>query len=583
MRAITVSSRRFLLGSLTISLLGIGAPRDQVKAEEAAPRAAWTVMVYSAADCNLEEEMVSNVEEMIEIGGDAKLNIIVLLDRSPKGEKSDDDPKNDDDNKDEDDDNDGDDDDKDDGDEGEASGYTNRGVSNLDNWSGAKLLRVDSDHVHEIEDWGNLNTGDPAVLERFIRTAARLYPADRYALIVSDHGGGWTGACQDETSNDWLSLNEIVQALSRASQHTGVFEMVGFDACLMGTLEVTQAVAPFSKTFVASEDLVPGDGWNYAPLLRSLKKQPMSTGPSLGEVIADSFRDYFAKADRSSGSEVTLSVINPSQLPLIEKAMGRLSQTLAVQLQNADVDAWQRIARARARTLTFGGDGDDEDSSSLLDLVHLVQELRKEFGNGPVALACDDVERAVRAAVVHNVRGKDRVHANGLSIFFPPNAKALNGDETDSYPKLDIARRGAWLPLLSRYAVLADGQEERPLLKEIRADGQLVNDERNVTLKCKVTAEADRTDFAVAMKRGANYVILGRQTTYADDSNNLEDVWTGSCYTLTAGEKEITCPIFDRGDSDGDDESIAEVPVQIRRGSKVAQGYARFSARRGCR
>lgn len=58
---LAVLRRRFFLGLLMISLLGVGAHQDNVRADEPAPRAAWTVMVYSAADCNLEEEMVSNV------------------------------------------------------------------------------------------------------------------------------------------------------------------------------------------------------------------------------------------------------------------------------------------------------------------------------------------------------------------------------------------------------------------------------------------------------------------------------------------------------------------------------------------
>ena len=108
---------------------------------------------------------------------------------------------------------------------------------------GAKLLRIDADHLHEIDDWGDTNMGDPAVLDGF-GPPAKLYPADHYALILSDHGGGWTGAVQDESSNDdSLSLNEMVQALSRSGRLTGPLEMLGFDACLMGTLEVAQAVA----------------------------------------------------------------------------------------------------------------------------------------------------------------------------------------------------------------------------------------------------------------------------------------------------------------------------------------------------
>jgi len=299
-----------------------------------------------------------------------------------------------------------------------------------------------------------------------------------------------------------------------------------------------------------------------------VKKHPRTDGPSLGEVIADSFRDYFAKADRDSGSEVTLSVIDPGRVKAIKEAVDHLSRALTDHLKSAGADALKRIARARARTLHFGGDDDDENSSTLLDLVHFTQELRTEFPEPPIAPACDAVAQAVRAAVVHNVRGKERVHANGLSIFFPADADKLKGDDDESYLALDVARSGCWLPFLSSYATLARELEHQPLLKEIRADGHLVDHERNVTLKCKVADEVDRADFALARKEGARHVVVGRQTTYADDSNKLEDVWTGSWYTLKVGKEEITCPILDWGDKDEDGPTIAEVPVQIRRGGK---------------
>jgi clostripain len=534
-----------------------GGPAGTVGADEPARRAAWTVMVYAAGDCDLEPETLDNVEEMMEMGSDDKLNIIVLLDRSPKGEPAEADAKDKDD-----------DDAKDDDDEeeDENEGYTNRGIGNLGDWSGAKLLRVEEGHLHEVADWGDTNAGDPAVLQRFIRTAASRYPADRYALIVSDHGSGWTGVCYDDGSNDSLSLNEVMAALKGAERETGRLELLGFDACLMGNLEVSEALAPFARTLVASEELVPGAGWNYVPLIRSLKRHPESDGRALGEVIADSFRDYFSKADRASGHGVTLSVIDPAAMRGVEDAMGALSRALAAELQRGGVEAWNRVARARARTLQFGGEGDD---SWLFDLVHLAEELRGQFPDSAVSKAADAVTRAARGAVLHNVRGKDRTHANGLSIFFPPDSKTLKGDDSNSYLALNVARQGLWLPFLAQFTTLAQGQEQKPALGELRADGALVDDERNVTIKCKLSDDAEQAALAIARKEGNRHVIIARESITSDDSNNLDQEFSGSCYTLTNGKQQVTCPILDWQDPDSDDSpSIAEVPVQIRRSGK---------------
>ena len=42
-----------------------------------------------------------------------------------------------------------------------------------------------------LADLGATNTGDPAVLEEFIRFGARRYPAQATALILSNHGSGF--------------------------------------------------------------------------------------------------------------------------------------------------------------------------------------------------------------------------------------------------------------------------------------------------------------------------------------------------------------------------------------------------------
>ena len=43
-----------------------------------------------------------------------------------------------------------------------------------------------------VEDLGETNTGDPSVLKSFIQWGIDNYPANRYLLIVWNHGNGWS-------------------------------------------------------------------------------------------------------------------------------------------------------------------------------------------------------------------------------------------------------------------------------------------------------------------------------------------------------------------------------------------------------
>src|SRR3990172_5136601 len=137
--------------------------------------------------------------------------------------------------------------------------------------------------------------GQPATLQDFIEWAIQNYPADKYALIMWDHGGGAVGDTfgVDENNNDALSLPEIKQALQNAYAMSGKkFDLIGFDACLMATLETASIMSSFGNYLIASEELEPGHGWDYAAILSAIKSNTDISGTVLGKAIADSYKSH---------------------------------------------------------------------------------------------------------------------------------------------------------------------------------------------------------------------------------------------------------------------------------------------------
>ena len=129
--------------------------------------------------------------------------------------------------------------------------YTNEPIANLKDWTTAKLLSVEHNHLEELDDWGEVNMGDPATLKKFLQTAIKSFPANRYGIIFEDHGTGWPGACGDESNDDdMLTSDEIAASLKQVTATTGKFELIGFDACLMGNFEVARAMAPYGHVMV---------------------------------------------------------------------------------------------------------------------------------------------------------------------------------------------------------------------------------------------------------------------------------------------------------------------------------------------
>ena len=159
--------------------------------------------------------------------------------------------------------------------------------------------KLENGGLTHLADLGPKNMGDPRTLTDFIVWGMENYPNNHYALIFWNHGGGSVlGFGADELfDGDSLTLDEIAKALSDAYDQTGrMLELVGFDACLMATVEAAYAVSPYANYLVASQELEPGHGWNYEPIMRYLSENPAASGAELGKVIVDSYREHAIEA-----------------------------------------------------------------------------------------------------------------------------------------------------------------------------------------------------------------------------------------------------------------------------------------------
>ena len=105
-----------------------------------------------------------------------------------------------------------------------------------------QIYQVQTGGLKRLEkDFGTASMTSPDNLAAFIQYCKKNFPADRNILIFWDHGGGsLSGYGYDEkqgssfTGTDTMTLPEIDAALKKGGC---VFDWIGFDACLMATLE----------------------------------------------------------------------------------------------------------------------------------------------------------------------------------------------------------------------------------------------------------------------------------------------------------------------------------------------------------
>lgn len=251
--------------------------------------------------------------------------------------------------------------------------------------------------------------GHPQTLYDFITFSEKNYPADRYMLLFWNHGGGSVmGVCNDELfGGDSLVLSEIDNALENAGVH---FDIVGFDTCLMATLENAAMLAPYADYMVASEEYEPGGGWDYTSWVKYVFQNPGASSQAIGQAICDS---YYAKCAASGLEDMaTLSVIDLSKVQPLLVAF----EAMAREMNGAakDVASFRELTSAVRRAENYGGNNDKEGYTNMVDLGDLVTKAESVLSDTAMG-----VLDALFEAVTYNVRGTSRINANGLAVFYP--------------------------------------------------------------------------------------------------------------------------------------------------------------------
>ena len=251
------------------------------------------------------------------------------------------------------------------------------------------------------QDEGTASMTSPSTLSSFIRKTAQNFPADRYFLILWDHGSGTVsgyGYDEQNTRSGSMSLAGIDQALSGAGVK---FDFVGFDACLMATVETGLMLDRHADYMIASEETEPGYGWYYTDWLTMLNRNTSVDTVTLGTKIADDFVQTSAR--QAAGQSTTLSVTDLARLSAaVPDKLSAFAQSISGMMTEKQ---YTTVSGARSGVREFA-------QSSKLDQVDLT-DLANRMGT--------QEGRELAAAVAQAVRYNrtNMKNAYGLSIYFP--------------------------------------------------------------------------------------------------------------------------------------------------------------------
>ena len=276
--------------------------------------------------------------------------------------------------------------------------------NNLVSSSVNQVYRIQNGQIEcLVKDDGSRVMTDPNTLARFIKFCGDSFPASRNMLIFWDHGGGSiSGYGYDEKSprSGSMGLSGINQALAAAGV---TFDAIGFDTCLMATLETGLMLEPYADYMIASEETEPGVGWFYTNWLTELGRNPSMSTLELGKKIVDDFVSVCAQKCR--GQKTTLSVVDLAELSAT--VPGKLKAFAAGTSQLMQSNQYQVVSNARGSTREFAS----SNKIDQVDLVHLALNLNTSESK---ALA-----NALLGAVKYNGTSSNMTNAYGLSIYFP--------------------------------------------------------------------------------------------------------------------------------------------------------------------
>ncbi|MHA1483533.1 MAG: clostripain-related cysteine peptidase, partial [Candidatus Heimdallarchaeaceae archaeon] len=298
------------------------------------------------------------------------------------------------------------------------------------------------------------NMGDPDTLELFVEFVMETYPAANYMLDLWDHGSGWEtyneevatisersktptkGICYDDTNGgDALNTDELGDVLSNLPDK---IDVLSFDACLMAAAELAYEYRNDVDYLVASEETIPGNGFNYELLYQALVNNPYMTPEQLSQIIVTKYSQAYA-----TDPTTTLSAIDCSKMDDFAVALDTFAQAMIANMTSCVLGIFQAWMDVDYFTVL-----------SYIELSHFCDLVIANVDNSSIITAANGVKQSIANAVISNHYGNNHPEAKGLSIYFP----FLEAVYSSKYEeRIDLTQATHWDEFLKAYWAAGGG------------------------------------------------------------------------------------------------------------------------------
>jgi len=392
-------------GLLLISLFFGVCASDAIQ-----PQKPWTVLVYMAAANDLNPYALLDLQEMMRVGSNDNVNILVYLTLQQDGEEK-----------------------------VTKQLYINKG----------SMTQVGPDMIR---DSGSVETLKEALEWAFVR-----YPSDHKAIIFWDHGSGdlnrfkkqlsHRGVCYDYDTGNYLTDKDCIDALNWARVtffKLKRFDIIAFDACLMASLAMAYTLSFNANYMVASQETIPGDGYQYAYLLSPFTKGTLDPLAFAKNMVSAYKQEYTGTLD------YTLSATDLREVQSLVYNSNAISDVLTTQLKGKD----KTIVKSTIKKCVSSLNCLSFDDGNYIDLCQFYKNLLKNISGLKLSSAMatqfkNTLNTAINlfpTVVKANVKSINYSQANGLSMYFGRYAI-----EPSYYNLIWTKENPQWLNFLQAY------------------------------------------------------------------------------------------------------------------------------------
>ncbi len=316
-------------------------------------------------------------------------------------------------------------------------------------WARTRLLRVTSDtqigviNSEVLEDWGEADLGCPNTLERFIRRAVTLYPADRYLFYSFAHSQGvidtrrltlprspkTVSISRDTTSTTNMCLGQFHDAI-QAGLNGRRFDLMVLFSCLANMVEIGYALSDITHYLVASEDEIrllnqpPGSyqirGLEFERIIAMLQRNPATDTRLLGRNLVDSHVDSYSRdtlVETADGEieiyryAADMAMVDCRAMPDLVRELDQIAGLMIAHADDSRVI--HAMHKALAETPRFASFLNLE----YYDLQRFVWHLREQLQTPALLQACDRAAATLAERVLVYDRRTQGGGATGMSVY----------------------------------------------------------------------------------------------------------------------------------------------------------------------